>query len=149
MKKVILLIVLIVGDQGMQMNGRMMEKKIYAYDIESYPNFFSVAFINVKDKEDREVFLIYRDDNGRKVLIDFLSVEVSYLVGYNNKRYDDLLLAYIFKNKDATAEAINKVSSEIINSQNGGQSNLLKQLNWKVRELPFKTIDLMKLLGFD
>jgi len=99
----------------------------YAYDIETYPNFFSITFINIawkhfyayieadinKDRPVKEILIaegvkddsiyIYVDTGQEDFIIDdlkdFLREKVDVLFGYNNSEYDDLMLDLILKNK--------------------------------------------------
>ena len=59
---------------------------IYVYDIEIYINFFCVIFKNYKTKELRK-FIIYKDRNDLKELMDFISNPHLWLAGYNNYNF--------------------------------------------------------------
>ena len=99
----------------------------YAYDIETYPNFFSITFIDiawkdfttyiecdiVNNKEEKTKLIekgvedgliyIYVDEGQSEFIIedltDFLKDKVDVLFGYNSSEYDDLMLDLLLTNK--------------------------------------------------
>src|SRR6185312_9942062 len=75
-----------------------MKKRRLIYDIESYNNFFCVAF---KDYDTKEVFVfeISIRKNEYNKLVKFLETEVGILIAFNNHHYDDILLNCILKRK--------------------------------------------------
>lgn len=129
-----------------------MEK--WTYDLEVFKNFFSAAFVNVDTKEER-VFILYKYRNDLKDLVDFVNREI-YLIGYNNTKYDDLILNYLILNyKDNSesnyvTELIYNLSKSIIESQRGGGSiynnKSLKNLLYSDKYL---SLDLMAIMAFD
>jgi hypothetical protein len=80
----------------------MLKKKYrFVYDVECYPNLFSVKLKNIESKE-IFTFTSYHDRLDDKLsinqiaeFIDFIEKKVQWLIGYNNSEYDDLLVTNI------------------------------------------------------
>lgn len=70
----------------------------FCYDVEIYPNFFCVTFINSKDTY---VFEISEIKNDYNELLQFLKSNVKVLIGYNNSKFDDYVIGFLQKNKEA------------------------------------------------
>ena len=64
----------------------------YIYDIESYPNYFLAVF-KVPDQDHYDCFTQDELDG----LVEFLDQPDLILVGYNNHRFDDVLLKLIIQ----------------------------------------------------
>jgi len=145
---------------------------MYAYDIECYPNVFTITFVNMDksndaaidafikadikdgacDKTDRlineidkEVFIISNDVNDAFRLRDFLSLSPT-LAGYNNQNYDDILLAYLMDIVHLDVELINeklyKISNELISTSFISKDDDLYKYKYQTL---FPSIDLQKL----
>jgi len=123
--------------------------KMYAYDIESYPNYFCAVFFDL----DTQVYKTYYND--KDLLNDIILNPQVTLIGWNNLSYDDILLKYLQNcaipistgffqgnQEDATESSINQLSNEII--QLGWDSTRVKELRWQVPE--FKSIDVKAVL---
>ena len=129
-------------------------KNKYIYDLEVFPNFFSSTFVNTKDSLDKRVFIVFDKTNQSGELHDFLRDSVEYLIGYNNKKYDDLILNYIIENSidfswgdsNEITKQLYGLSNLIIKTENYWQDKDLKRLTWANN---FKSLDLMKILAFD
>lgn len=94
-----------------------MNKKVYIYDLESYPNFFLAMF---KEKITGKYiwFEISSRINQFKELKQYLLNDVQGLVGFNNLNYDYPMLHHnILTVNNNTSENIFKKSNEIINSK--------------------------------
>lgn len=118
----------------------------FIYDLEVFPNFFSATFKNVDTKE-IEVFYIH-DENTRDLfyLKKFIKSNI-YLIGYNNDKYDNLLLNKILTS-EVTCEDLFNLSKLIISNRESFF------LNKKIKELysykkPYKSLDLMMIHRFD
>jgi DNA polymerase elongation subunit (family B) len=98
-----------------------MKKNFWFYDIESWPNFFSVTFWN---KIETKEFIIYKDRNDLFELVKFITDQKDLvLVGYNSISYDNTIINYLLSNHqrlgsftslDITSR-INTLSGYIIN----------------------------------
>ena len=97
--------------------------KTYFYDIEIFPNFFSVTFIDMEvnanavkqyciadytgNKKDKEIilskvinpyiFIIIDSHNDMPLLLDFMTTHKT-IIGYNNINYDDIILDWLIVN---------------------------------------------------
>ena len=74
--------------------------KDYAFDIECFPNFFSISFENMNNDKDIFSYYIWFDTVTNKVHNDYQNI-ISFisnnyrLIGYNCLNYDCPLLAFI------------------------------------------------------
>lgn len=148
---------------------------IYTYDIECFPNFFSICFIDATKNNDIDryiqqdidndpdkyltrnrfatVFMVYDKINDIPQLAAFIK-DCKLLIGYNNYAYDDLMLEFILKlyqkgyaNGDITS-ILYKMSASIISyiGYNFRQDN--KELFEDIYR-PYRSIDLFKLHHLD
>lgn len=118
----------------------------FIYDLEVFPNFFSATFKNVDTKE-IEVFYIHDEKTtDLEYLIKFIKSNI-YLIGYNNDKYDNLLLNKILTS-EVTCEDLFNLSKLIISNRDSFF------LNKQIKELygykkPYKSLDLMMIHRFD
>lgn len=84
------------------MENQTQEKnpKTWAYDIESFPNYFLVSFYDGTIHKDFEYFNEESSDTSK--LESFLKNEVCTLFSFNGRAYDNLVLAQFFKTKSIT-----------------------------------------------
>ena len=117
---------------------------LWVYDIETYTNFFSATFKNVKTKEVK-VFVIFEDRDDIMALHDFINDGTKWLVGYNSYNFDNQLLNYIYKNH------FELMFSSKVPSTHAIFSLAMKIIQDDVTDyrypLPFNFLDLMK-IGF-
>ena len=90
--------------------------KKFIYDIEVYPNFFLLKFLD----ENKKMITISSESDYRTMLSKLKSVinEV-LLIGFNNKGYDRYILEYLFRNynkldKETLCLKLKKLSDDII-----------------------------------
>lgn len=121
---------------------------MWIYDIEVLGgNFFSATFKHVKTKE---IVICYKL-NEREYNIDKLYslIKDGFLIGYNNSKYDDIMLNCIWKNRRVDTWHLYELSTEIIHNQTKGvplwKNPMLKPYTWG----EIQSIDLMKILAFD
>lgn len=120
---------------------------LWVYDLEVLGgNFFSGTFINPKTKEVVQLYKLDEHQYNLDKLNYFL--HEAFLVGYNNKMYDDPIMNKIRK-EGIDTKAIYELSQELINSQ---KTTIPVWKNEKI--LPYlrygvKSLDLMKILAFD
>jgi len=134
-----------------------MKTKVYIYDLEVFPNFFSATFID-RDSDDKREFMVYEDTIDLIDMVNFITTECAFLVGYNSLKYDDIIINYIYKNLvrllsengNSITNTFYELSQQIIGSQKGGQSiywnEALRPYLWSNY---FTSIDLMSLMAFD
>jgi len=119
----------------------------YVYDIEIFPNFFSVTFLN-NENGNKTVFAIFKERDDRTSLSEFLDREI-LLIGYNNLAYDGAILTFLTENintKNINAE-LYKLSQQLISDESRFDGRLIK-LKYP-KEVKRKQMDLMKILAFD
>ena len=130
--------------------------KRYGYDIECFPNFFSVIFINTADREDKETFVIHKGINDIRKMLEFIS-QPHWFIGYNNSKYDDIILNW-FLSTDKLLYAVPieittelyQLSQDIIKNSNSNKfykANPTKSLS-KFKH-KYKSLDLMSVMAFD
>jgi len=122
----------------------------YVYDIEVFPNFFSVIFLDIKTEE-QVTFLIFKNRNDSNKLINFLNRNIK-IIGYNNIYYDGAILRYVSENTNLNTEellsSIFYVSSQLV-SDNFRYDKELRKLQFPEIDPPYYQLDLMKILAFD
>lgn len=117
------------------------------YDIEIYPNFYCSTFKDIKDEIIRQ-FVISDTINDLYIQNDFVK-SCEYLIGYNNKNFDDRLLLFCreneYKIKKYKAKIIHEFTQKIINGLENDEELI------KLRKLhkTWISIDLMKLIAGD
>lgn len=121
--------------------------KTLIYDIEILGgNFFSVTFIDYKTNRHIQIYKLNDIEYNTDKL--FTIIDNCFLIGYNNKMYDDIILNKIRKEGINTKE-LYELSQEIIISQ---KRNKPIWENYKIVQYMrygVKSIDLMKILAFD
>lgn len=117
----------------------------YIYDIEVYPNIFTLA-VKMLGKEDRWLFECSPRRNDLQPMVEFLfwlKTNDSIMVGFNNLAYDYPVLHYIINDyMNITPFDIYKKSMSIINSP---YSNRFSHIIWD-RDQYVKQLDLFKIL---
>jgi len=122
---------------------------IYIYDIESFPNFFSAIFVRANDEKEVYKFCIGPERNDLEKLKKFLNQKIG-LVGYNNHSYDDAMLRYVidYQYKTNLLKNSHKISDMLVNNDYISD-NKIKKLRYSKNTYLWKTIDLMRILGFN
>jgi len=113
----------------------------YCYDIETFQNYFCIAFYNGKTLFQYEIGL---GINQLQEIKDF--VQGKLLFGYNNFRFDDVVLNYLLtideKNHKDLPYNIWDLAQRTIKSMDGVKDNEVTKL--KYLQKPYESIDLMK-----
>ena len=114
------------------------------YDIETFSNFFSVCFYELKTEKYRE-FVIYKGRNDLEELRRYW-MNVKWKIGFNNVKFDDILMRFIMEGGDLVSPlSINNKCKLIISAQKN------RDQLWKIPQLqdylkPYQdSIDLMKI----
>jgi hypothetical protein len=115
-----------------------MDKKPYFWDLETL-DIFTATFVGMESDEPIQ-FVITKTKNERKKMLDFISTNVSILIGYNSIFFDAQIIEYIRRYPDCTAKEIRNYA-RIITSDNNRKPEVPE---WKLRE---KHIDLFKALS--
>jgi len=95
-----------------------MNKQLFIYDEETYPNFFLIVFKNIVTKE-YHYFEISDRKSDQINLKKFLNEQVKGLIGFNNLNFDYPVLhnTILKSNKLLTAQEIYKEVETIINTK--------------------------------
>ena len=126
-----------------------MQKYVdYVYDIETYPNFFSMVVGRSTDRKCWSFEISDRKDD-RKVLLEFLRYvkrNNGRMVGYNNIAFDYPVLHYFLKNQTCTIDDIYEKAQNIIDSFSTDDrfANTVRQSEWLIPQM-----DLFKIHHFD
>lgn len=119
----------------------------YIYDLETYPNCFSVVIGNADTRKCRTFEISFRKDQ-REELFEYLRMiykTKGRMVGFNNIGFDYPVLHFLLKNQDATANRIYHKAMEIINAdQDEKFAHLIWEKDWLIPQ-----IDLFKIHHFD
>jgi hypothetical protein len=128
------------------MNSDEKLRQKYAYDVEIFPNFFCVTFLDC-DSMEKAVFTIFKEIDDRKKLFEFLDRDIQ-LIGFNNLSYDGPILYYIFTHRgEALFPNLFNLSKRLI-SDESRQDDEIRQLRYP-RNIKWSQMDLMKIMGFD
>jgi DNA polymerase elongation subunit (family B) len=89
--------------------------KLYAYDIETYPNMYCVVFQNVRD-DSTKYFEISPYKNDAKTMIKWLNsfTDKDYLIGFNNIEFDWPVINEIIKRPSIKANHIYAIAQKLI-----------------------------------
>ena len=95
-----------------------MNKQLFIWDLETYPNFFLAVFKNIVTK-DYHYFEISNRKSDQINLKKFLNEQVKGLIGFNNLNFDYPILhnTLLKSNKLLTAQEIYKEVESIINTR--------------------------------
>jgi hypothetical protein len=91
------------------------------YDVETYPNFFSVTFASLNNiaknkSETFKQFVINERINQREEILKL--VRDRYLIGFNNSNFDDGVIEFICRNPSATVQEIYAFAQSCIEGWN-------------------------------
>ena len=126
-----------------------MKKETYFYDIEIFPNFLSLTFLS-KDTDKKEVF-VFRDkitkEESKKLLFFFFN-NISYLIGYNNSKFDDFILDDLINSRqDKAISNIHYLAQTLINNQKEDEKKTYFKI--KVLHKLVRSVDIMKVFAHD
>jgi len=117
------------------------------YDIEVFKNFFLLIAKTLKDDK-FHYFRIFHVGGGAFVaneveeLIQFFSVKGRFFVGFNNRHFDDQLVALIFKNRELYLEKGAKYAATQLKK---ATSSIITYGNWTRLPVSFRSIDLLSI----
>ena len=128
---------------------------VWPYDIESYPNLFSVTFWN-KTRGEKVVFRIFEEVNDSTAIAEWILAKKDLtLVGYNSLSYDNPMLNSIIKSyktlqtltvQDIT-KRLNKLSTDIIHYDEciKDRQKVIRNLR-NISDDYYKSIDLLEVI---
>ena len=117
----------------------------HIYDLETYPNLFSMCVISA-DGKDGHIFEISDRKDNRELMFEFLDKweeNGARLVGFNNLAFDYPILHYIMENRDCTVDDIYKLAQKIIKTLR--EDRFAKV----IKDTKISQVDLFKLNHFD
>lgn len=117
----------------------------YIYDIETYPNCFTIVIGNAETKKSKTFEISFRKDQ-RKELFKHLSMirkTNGRMVGFNSIGFDYPVLHYLSKNKKCTVEDIYNKAMEIIHCEDRF-AHIIWEKHWLINQM-----DLYKIHHFD
>ena len=121
----------------------------YFYDLESFPTFSCISFINKKTQA-VEQFSFGCGYNDLKILNEFVSNNI-LLIGFNNHSYDDAALRFILSQNNIRSLTRNlfSLSARLISQAHRTDEDLKKLRYPKKGTYLWDSIDLMKIMAFD
>lgn len=94
-----------------------MNKEVFVFDLETFPNYFLAAFKSVKDQKQYS-FEISDRINQSKELYEFFHIRCGGLIGFNNINFDyPVIHKTVLINTNHTAQTIYKEVQNIINAK--------------------------------
>jgi molybdopterin synthase catalytic subunit len=121
--------------------------KLWVYDVEILGGtFFCVTFKDPKSKETVQIYKLNDVEENLDRLPYFL--KEAFLVGYNNKMYDDPIMNKIRK-EGIDTQALYKLSQELISTQKTGIPVWKNEIILPYLRYGVKSLDLMKVTAFD
>lgn len=123
------------------------DKTAFVYDIESFPNFFSIAIKNTESGNIRTYYIGFNKNDMPEIAKLFLNKNI-FWVGYNTIHYDAPLISYILINYKKLiklpiwqiTEELKKFSDLIITSENSNPWKKYKYANL------FNNLDLLTMM---
>ena len=117
----------------------------YIYDLETYPNLFSMCVIS-SDGKDGHVFEVSDRKDDRELMFEYLdelAAKDARLVGFNNLAFDYPILHFIMNNRDFTIDQVYKLAKKTIET--------LRQDRYPkpIKDVKIAQVDLFKLNHFD
>jgi len=86
---------------------------VYVYDVEIFPNFFSIVLWDIKGEEKLEYY-IYKDHNDIDDICDLFNQKGYWFVGFNSTGYDDVIMESILSSEKRYRHISSKqITSEI------------------------------------
>lgn len=119
----------------------------WVYDIETYPNCFTIAIGSIDGKESWLFEISDRRDDSKSIrkLLTKLYKNKDRMIGFNNLGFDYPVLHYFLKNRGCSAKDLYDKAMEIINA---GQDDKFKH-TIPVNKIFIPQIDLYKIHHFD
>lgn len=100
------------------------------YDIEVFPNLFTITLKNIDTKK-INVFEISERKDERQEMFDYIN-NLNYMIGFNNIGYDYPVLHFMLLNPDCTNLDIYNKSQQIINSSD---NTIIPPYEIKIKQL--------------
>jgi hypothetical protein len=121
--------------------------RLLIYDVESYPNFFSVDFCGFETGQHKYFEISdFRDDSKALLKTCHSIIEKGiFLVGFNNINYDMFLIEHFLRNPSAKAYDLYEVGNNLFKSKDLGDP--VPYISPKKRLM--KQIDLFKINHYD
>lgn len=124
-----------------------MKNGLYAFDIETFQNFFSTTFVSLHS-DDAYAFVVHPDRDERYSLVDFLA-ETRGLVGFNSVYYDSPALRYFIQYhlSGDLNQMMYQLSKRLI-SADSYEDDEIRQLRFP-KSSDWRDMDLMKMQAYD
>jgi hypothetical protein len=120
--------------------------KKWIYDIETYPNVFTIA-LERTDTDDKASFEISDRVNDSRKIAAFLNSNVALMIGFNNLGFDYPVLHMLLTMGVSDAKTLYNKAQAIIDSQSGGGYDFTHLIpSWKHMH---PQMDLFKIHHFD
>jgi hypothetical protein len=127
----------------------MQFEDLWPYDIETYPNVFTMYVGNYGKRKCWKIEISDRVDDREKFfnIIKKIRKQGGYMVGYNNLGFDYPIIHFMLKNPEFTVYEVYEKAQAIIDDQNDDEKKFSHLIpSWK-RIVP--QLDLLKIHHFD
>jgi len=117
----------------------------YIYDIETYPNVFTVYLGGVESRKSTSIEMSDRKDERKKLfrILNNLRREGDRMVGFNNIHFDYPVIHYLLNHKKATALELYNFAMKIIESEDRFEHTVWEGKHYVTQ------VDLFKIHHFD
>ena len=117
-----------------------MHEKVYVFDIEVYPNYFTVLFKNENDAfrfSFENIIETEKLENIREL------IRGKVLIGWNNLEYDNPMMSFLLSGKVKTTQQLKNLSNELIEGRIPHKK--VKEVT-TLQDYGVHTIDIMKIV---
>lgn len=112
---------------------------VYVYDVEIFPNFFSIVLWNVNSDE-KLTYYIFENHNDINNIVDLFQ-QNHWFCGYNSTEYDDLIIEYVL----SASYRFSRITSDQITKELFEYSKKIIESNKKIYSNNlFNSFDLMR-----
>jgi hypothetical protein len=121
-------------------------KKAWVYDVETPSNFFCLSAIELSG--DKIIQFIIDDDTGRNDREEIMKFFTDiYAIGYNNQRFDDLIVNFIIATPHVTANLCHELGKIIIETQRleDGDTTFYQRFKKWTKSSRYASVDLLRL----
>lgn len=91
-----------------------MKKRYWVWDLETL-SIFTATFVD-RDSDEIRTFVLSKDKNEISKMLEFISIEVKGLIGYNSIYFDSQILEWIIDNPKCSALQIQQYAQKVIHS---------------------------------
>lgn len=118
---------------------------IYNYDIETFPNFFSIAYWSI-DGEIKERLYIFQEHSDLDEIINLFRKDNNWFVGYNSSGFDDPIIDWMINNYGELSSYRASTQADLIHKQ---AEKVINDDRSRYKDVSFNRFDLWIVNGLD